>query len=605
MRKVISSPRNQSPKSLDTEVIITGSPKVDAFLDDLAHCAYDRLRQDDESSSSSRSSTASRSSQEILEFELEETELTPRARTTSLSKPSRRHATMGSGDIKIPIDCILPQIGETAHFSAESDFAKVTLDWVKEQKLFEGSSLKKFIGAQFWKLIEAYDGLPESQLKIVYKFIAWLFFHDEERDKGDTTIGKSKQKIEALNEILTPITERKLREAHVETITALATKIAGDDDNLKTSLSTLPLASITVIHDQFYSGHPILDTSELQFAIKTAVTLHHIYEELENELKGNRNKRALIEQFTIGLKAYLSANVSEADHRSKDTIPDMNGYQILRESTGAVLPCFELGLALYGILLGRDIRENAHYILIRKFANLVVSFINDPFSFVRELLAGDIHNHSIVNIAQAAKPNGSSAKLIDVYTYVIENDIGVVEKQLKDTIATVNKMVDGFCRSLADLHSEFVKSTKQKTAISLSSEFFKRWMVKNFDFSEASGRYRANFDSLIPELKKKHVVMTQELIATSIELIKSQPAPKEDPVSHDEQSDQWKEIRRNILSITKALEVCYKGIKREKIEAVYRKIEKQETLLSSPETLYQEILDALVQIPQEQIIIPT
>jgi hypothetical protein len=490
-----------------------------------------------------------------------------RQRTDSQSeKDLSRKVTLGSGETKIVTHCTLPQIPETSKLDENNPVVVSTLEWVSSNKLFEGKSLEKFKAAEFWKLVEAYEGLNEHELKIVYKFIAWLFFHDEERDRGDTTIGKSKEKIEALNAILMPIIGRKT----------------------KTEKTTLPDKSLSAIESIKTDG--ILDEIELRFATKAAIALDAIYTDLESVLldlkdieetqmpREHRKRLYLIEQFSCGISSYLSANVTEADHRSRDIIPNMNDYQLLRQSTGAVLPCFELGLALYQIALTKGLRDNAHFQDMRTRSNLVVSFVNDPFSFLRELLAGDPHNHTIVNIAFKAKPNGSDAKLIDVYAYIIKNGMAAVIEEISTTFSTVSGMVTKFSTALSDLQSHYQKNPKALEKITKCADFFKRWMVKNFDFSEASGRYKADFDSLIDDLKEKLPLLIKESISLTLTLCVGVQA---DPSA----TDNWTEIRRNILSITNAVKVSHPDLNHQDLESLSKTVDTLKTCLEDPQQL--------------------
>ena len=482
-----------------------------------------------------------------------------RQRTDSQSeKDLTRKVTLGSGENKIETHCTLPQIPETSKLDETHPVVVNTLEWVSSTQLFEGKSLEKFKAAKFWKLVEAYEGLNEHELKIVYKFIAWLFFHDEERDKGDTTIGKSKEKIEALNAILTPIIDRKT----------------------KTGKPILPDKSLSAIESIKTDG--ILDEIELRFATKAATALDAIYTELESvllhlkdseetqNLRELRKRQYLIEQFSYGISSYLTANVTEADHRSRDIIPNMNDYQLLRQSTGAVLPCFELGLALYQIALTKGLRDNAHFQDMRTRSNLVVSYVNDPFSFLRELLAGDIHNHTIVNIAAKAKPNGADAKLIDVYAFIIKYGMDAVREEISTTFSAVSSMVSQFSTALNDLQSHYQAQPKRSAKITKCADFFKRWMVKNFDFSEASGRYKADFDSLIDKLKEKLPQLIKESISLTLTLcdgLKTTPSAAEN----------WPEIRRNILSITNAIKVSHPELAHKNLESISMELDKQKT----------------------------
>ncbi len=109
-------------------------------------------------------------------------------------------------------------------------------------------------------------------------------------------------------------------------------------------------------------------------------------------------------------------------------------------------------------------------------------------------------------------------------------------------------------------------------------------MVKNFDFSESSGRYKADFDSLIDKLKEKLPQLIKESISLTLTLCVGE---QNDPSA----TDNWTEIRRNILSITNAVKVSHPTLDTKDLESICKKVEPLKTCPEDKNSLTTLILE--------------
>lgn len=99
-----------------------------------------------------------------------------------------------------------------------------------------------------------------------------------------------------------------------------------------------------------------------------------------------------LEPFLAAVAAWLGSMAREAAHRSGRGYASLADYASIRTSYSAVYPCIELGLALRGVAPSAETRRDAHFRRAMEAANLLVSYINDLFSYKREARFGERTN---------------------------------------------------------------------------------------------------------------------------------------------------------------------------------------------------------------------
>lgn len=105
-----------------------------------------------------------------------------------------------------------------------------------------------------------------------------------------------------------------------------------------------------------------------------------------------RRHPTTLEPFFQEVDVYFESMAHEAAHRVGRDYASLDDYASVRTSYSAVYVCIELGLVLRGVALSPATRRDAHLRLARQSANLSVAYINDLFSYKRELLLGESTN---------------------------------------------------------------------------------------------------------------------------------------------------------------------------------------------------------------------
>jgi hypothetical protein len=105
-----------------------------------------------------------------------------------------------------------------------------------------------------------------------------------------------------------------------------------------------------------------------------------------------RRDPAALEPFLHEFEVYVGSMAREAAHRSGRAYASLAEYEAIRSRYSAVHTCIELGLALRGVVVPAATRAGAAFHEAREAANLSVSYVNDLFSYKRELLHDEQSN---------------------------------------------------------------------------------------------------------------------------------------------------------------------------------------------------------------------
>lgn len=103
-----------------------------------------------------------------------------------------------------------------------------------------------------------------------------------------------------------------------------------------------------------------------------------------------------LSRFTHTVDEYFAANRWEAKNRLLAVSPTVAAYLVMRASTSAVFPCFELFHITDGIDLNHKARTHAVVQGLSMLANSVICLCNDIVSVNKEHHRGDTHNLVII-----------------------------------------------------------------------------------------------------------------------------------------------------------------------------------------------------------------
>jgi hypothetical protein len=106
----------------------------------------------------------------------------------------------------------------------------------------------------------------------------------------------------------------------------------------------------------------------------------------------SRRDPVALEPFFHEFAVYVESMAREAAHRTGRAYTSLGDYASVRTRYSAVYTCIEIGLALRGVALSPETRRDEHFRRARDAANLSVSYLNDLFSYKRELLHDERSN---------------------------------------------------------------------------------------------------------------------------------------------------------------------------------------------------------------------
>jgi 5-epi-alpha-selinene synthase len=96
--------------------------------------------------------------------------------------------------------------------------------------------------------------------------------------------------------------------------------------------------------------------------------------------------------FVQALQGFLDGCVQEAANRSKEILPDIDTYIILRRLTGGMEPLFELIEFCNHLNIPYSLRRNDTFKKLKMMTNNIICWCNDVYSTPKELAIGDNHN---------------------------------------------------------------------------------------------------------------------------------------------------------------------------------------------------------------------
>lgn len=250
---------------------------------------------------------------------------------------------------KLPLELFLPfDHGVNPEWGRAQ---KDSHDWVARMDLVEASRWRAFTGARFDELAaRAYPHVTAETLSLVTDFIITLFVLDDLVDHQASALGSRWGEMTRLKMYLEESVVGKRSES-------------------------LP------------SGH----------YVSAITSIGKAFQEITHRLLAHARIEDL-EHYIAGMRGYLGGCVEEAliRHKHRPPIDSLEAYANLRLECGALYPCFEIGLIAAGIQLPEHIRSRPAFQTMWDSANLSVCYINDIFSYNKDVWHGHVTNLLIV-----------------------------------------------------------------------------------------------------------------------------------------------------------------------------------------------------------------
>jgi len=174
---------------------------------------------------------------------------------------------------------------------------------------------------------------------------------------------------------------------------------------------------------------------------------------------------AWVERFADILERLFSAFMWEGINRQNAIRPSVSAYLTMREITVGVLPQLALAELTDAIRLSPAVLSHA---TVRRMASMscnVVGWMNDLFTFERELAEGEIHNLVIVLMDQQGLP--------------VEEALSVVHRRCEDEV-----------RAFIALEQQLPDVGEESVMLRRYVGIMRSWMRGHLDWAMETGRYK-------------------------------------------------------------------------------------------------------------------
>lgn len=160
-----------------------------------------------------------------------------------------------------------------------------------------------------------------------------------------------------------------------------------------------------------------------------------------------------LEPFFHEFDVYLESMAREAAHRNGRAYMNLADYASVRTSYSAVYTCIEIGLALRGVDVSPEARRDVNFRRAMESANLSVAYINDLFSYKRELLIGERSNLVMVleHLREAPRP-AAFAEACQIADAVMERFIRARAAVVAPEARTATELFESWIRGNYDWH---------------------------------------------------------------------------------------------------------------------------------------------------------
>lgn len=184
--------------------------------------------------------------------------------------------------------------------------------------------------------------------------------------------------------------------------------------------------------------------------------------------------RAGLRHYVDGMRSYLKGCVMESQRR-KVRVGDLAEYTSIRLRCSAVYPCLDSGAIVEGFTVPTAIWKDPAFRMMRMVTNLCVSFVNDLFSYAKELQAGEFSN--IVTVYQLAH-----------------------DMNLEQAFVASIEMNDGIVGEYLDAKADLERRHRLDRGTRGYIELMESWMRGNFDWyhQQRTDRYTEHLSTAIP-----------------------------------------------------------------------------------------------------------
>lgn len=176
-------------------------------------------------------------------------------------------------------------------------------------------------------------------------------------------------------------------------------------------------------------------------------------------------------RFTLNFKNYMDRYTWQAQH-VRERVPDFESYLVQRRQAAAAYPCFDLMNLELGFDLPEPVHEHPILVQIRQMTADILAWVNDLFSFPKEMADGQATNLVLV---LRERGNGS-----------------------------LQEAVDRMCQLIADQSTRFLEQKKYLPSFSppidqqvqTYVEYLQAMMAGNLYYSLANARYPQPNDTI-------------------------------------------------------------------------------------------------------------
>jgi hypothetical protein len=161
-------------------------------------------------------------------------------------------------------------------------------------------------------------------------------------------------------------------------------------------------------------------------------------------------------RFASAMNDYLDSNVKQAEYRQRNRIQDLETYKSIRVHSSSWLLCsvlLEFGL---GIDLPDQLLQHPLGIALQTAVCLHLVFVNDVYSFRKELAEGDLVNLvPILLVRQLADSNPNdlscSADLDGIATAIVSQTLGAVKDLDRQYLHIIDDIHAGLGGNILDV----------------------------------------------------------------------------------------------------------------------------------------------------------